>query len=234
MRVACPAHQMAYRDIGLSDRRAATHRAGLYSLPDRAGRAAAVGRKLHSGRRRCRQIDRSRSAGRRIHAARFRDVELARRRRPACVPSPGLQVARQIPGSVIGVRDADGRILLATSRPPGFVFGDIDPVLKAADEEALSRRGPVVTNLYKGATTKGATTGAAYVNVQAPVFTTGQSYVLSLALTSDSHRRTDETAIARPRTGSSPSPTGTTGSSRVPGRTAASPAIRLRTDFLPM
>jgi len=64
------------------------------------------------------------------------------------------RVAETFPGSVIGLRNADGGLLAVTVVPWGTRLPvTLDAVLKEADERAIATRSAVVTDLYTGAVT---------------------------------------------------------------------------------
>jgi len=91
------------------------------------------------------------------------------------------RVAETFPGSVIGLRNADGALLAVTVVPWGTpLAATLDPVLKEADEKAVATRSAVVTDLYTGAVT-----GAKFINIEMPVFQKDATFVLSLALRPD-------------------------------------------------
>ena len=92
------------------------------------------------------------------------------------------RVAETFPGSVIGLRNADGALLAVTVVPWGTPLAatTLDPVLKEADERAIATRSTVVTDLYTGAVT-----GAKFINIEMPVFQKDGTLVLSLALRPD-------------------------------------------------
>jgi two-component sensor histidine kinase len=88
------------------------------------------------------------------------------------------RVAETIPGSVIGLRNAEGGLLAVTVVPWGTRLPvNLDAVLKEADERAIATRSAVVTDLYTGAVT-----GAKFINIEMPIFRTDATFVLSLAL----------------------------------------------------
>jgi hypothetical protein len=58
------------------------------------------------------------------------------------------RVAETFPGSLIGLRNADGALLAVTVVPWGTpLAATLDPVLKEADERAIATRSAVVTDL---------------------------------------------------------------------------------------
>jgi two-component sensor histidine kinase len=91
------------------------------------------------------------------------------------------RVAETFPGSLIGLRNANGALLAVTVVPWGTPLpATLDAVLKEADEKAIATRSTVVTDLYTGAVT-----GAKFINIELPVFRTDATFVLSLALRPD-------------------------------------------------
>lgn len=96
--------------------------------------------------------------------------------------SQATRVAGIFPGSVVGLRQADGQILLNTARPWGTPLPKTaDPILREADQTALSAQRPVVSNLFTGATT-----GRHYVMLDLPIMFRGSPHLLSLAIPPES------------------------------------------------
>ena len=88
------------------------------------------------------------------------------------------RVADIFPGSVIGLRAPGNRILTVTVQPFQSNLPQVtDPILQRADAQTVAENRLVITDLYTGAVT-----GRRFVNLQVPVVTTNQTYILSFAL----------------------------------------------------
>lgn len=90
-------------------------------------------------------------------------------------------VAGIFPGSVVGLRRADGQQLINTARPWGAPLPKTtSPVLRDADRKALAKMEPIVSDLYTGVTT-----GQHYVMLDLPVTYQGEPHLLNLAVPPD-------------------------------------------------
>jgi two-component sensor histidine kinase len=88
------------------------------------------------------------------------------------------RVAAIFPGSVIGLRAPGNRILTVTTQPFRAQMPLVtDPIMQQADRVTVAENRLVITDLYTGAVT-----GRRFVNLQVPVVTPTQTYILSFAL----------------------------------------------------
>lgn len=96
------------------------------------------------------------------------------------------QIKNIIEAGVIAVRTADGQQVMNTALPFGAPLPrTIDPVLRRADQQAVERQQPVVSDFYTGAATR-----VPFVAIVLPVVVQDEPYLLSLAIPPESFRRT--------------------------------------------
>lgn len=103
------------------------------------------------------------------------------------------QVAQILPGAIIALRRAaDGQQLLNTAFPWGTPLPrSTDPILLAADRVALETNKPVVSDLYRGAST-----GRDFVIIEVPFKIGGENFLLNMAIPPDVIRKVVEQSSA--------------------------------------
>jgi len=96
--------------------------------------------------------------------------------------SQAARVAGIFPGSVVTLRDAEGRQVINTVLPWGSILPTTaDPVLRVSDRKALETQQPVVSNIFSGIAT-----GRRYVMLELPITFDEAPHLLGLALSPES------------------------------------------------
>jgi len=105
------------------------------------------------------------------------------------------RVAGIFPGSVVGLRRADGQQLINTALAWGAPLpATQDPILRTSDKTALDTMQPVVSNIYTGVST-----GQQYVMVNLPIMFDGSPHFLNMALLPGSILRlVQQSSVVRP------------------------------------